>query len=389
MLVVLLVACLDDSSTTPPRVAATASRLPWTWVVDCAGGGDFLSIQDGIAAASSGDVVEVHACTYFGAIDFQGKTLRVEATAGPAATTLLAVPGSAAVKVKGGEGPGTALVGFTISGGGGIEDGVVDIEMSALLIEDCVITGGTGAYGLHSRSSHLVVRNSTVAGNAASSGWAVYAQRGGILLTGSTISCDGAAVGLHPTHGQFLVDRSTIDCTGGEAFRNEHAIGRIERSVLHGLAIHEGEAGNDDTSYFEDTVLDGGVVGDTGPIIVRNCIVTGGGITLDDADASTIEGTVIRDAPCGLDGQDSETTIRNNAWFGLTTDLCSGGSPVGLFGNIAADCQHTDPAAGDWTLQPGSPCIDAGPADPDYADVDGSPNDIGVYGGPFSQGGGW
>ena len=48
-----------------------------------------------------------------------------------------------------------------------------------------------------------------------------------------------------------------------------------------------------------------------------------------------------------------------------------------------------DPGAGDWTLGSGSPGVDAGPDASGYADVDGSRNDIGVYGGPFSIGGGW
>ena len=389
MLLALLAGCLDNSSTAPPVDAGFSPRAPWVWVVDCAGGGDFLTIQDAISAASSGDVVQVRPCTYFGAIDFQGKTIRVESTDGAASTTLLAVPGAAAVKVKGGEGPGTALVGFTVSGGGGIEDGVVDVEMSSFTLENSVVTGGTGAFGVHSRSSPMTIRGTTIAGNSATSGWAVYAQRGGVLLSGSTISCDGAAVGLLASHGQFLVERSTIACSGAESFRNEHAIGRIQRSHFAGVAVHEGEIGNDDTAFFEDTVVEGGITAIEGIVKIRNCVVTGGPIDLTNADLSVIEGTVIRDGLCGLSGQAAETIVRNNAWFGLTTDLCGGGSPAGLFGNLAADCNHTDAAAGDWTLQPGSPCIDAGPTDPTYNDVDGSINDIGVFGGPFSQGGGW
>ncbi len=39
-----------------------------------------------------------------------------------------------------------------------------------------------------------------------------------------------------------------------------------------------------------------------------------------------------------------------------------------------------DVEAGDWTLGPGSPAIDAGP--PDALDPDGTRADLGAYGGP-------
>jgi hypothetical protein len=61
---------------------------------------------------------------------------------------------------------------------------------------------------------------------------------------------------------------------------------------------------------------------------------------------------------------------------------------VGDATNVVVDCLHVDPVAGDWRLSPGSPCIDAGPTSADR-DVDGTRNDLGVYGGPMSQGGGW
>jgi M6 family metalloprotease-like protein len=69
-------------------------------------------------------------------------------------------------------------------------------------------------------------------------------------------------------------------------------------------------------------------------------------------------------------------------------------SEVAGSGNILADPLFSDPTAGsgisfnalssDWTLQAGSPAIDAGNPDPAYYDPDGSRNDMGAYGGPNS-----
>jgi hypothetical protein len=63
-----------------------------TIVVDAAGAGDHLTIQDGIAAASSGDTVLVRPGTYAGArnraLDFGGTRLRLWAPAGPESTII-------------------------------------------------------------------------------------------------------------------------------------------------------------------------------------------------------------------------------------------------------------------------------------------------------------
>ena len=53
---------------------------------------------------------------------------------------------------------------------------------------------------------------------------------------------------------------------------------------------------------------------------------------------------------------------------------------------LDTDPLFTDPENLDFTLQPGSPAIDAGDPDPAFDDVDGSRNDMGIFGGP---GGAW
>lgn len=388
MWLALLAAChLADAPPSPVASPAAVARAPKTWIVDCTGGGDFAAIPDAIAAAHSGDTISVRPCTYYGQLRYGGKSLRIASTDGAAVTTLVAPPGNAGVEVHDGEGPGTALVGFTVSGGGAVDEGGIDVEFSTFLVESCVVTGTNGTSAIHGRSSNLTVRKTTVTGNTASYGWMVYAQRGGLVLVDSQVDCDGVDVGVHTTHGSFFLDRDSVNCPTTQSFWNEHSIGRVQRSTLVGLAWHEGEGA--DECWLEDDVFVGGLLSTDGQIYVRNSVVVGAPIQLDNAVGSTIEGTVIRDAPCGIDHQKDANTIRNNAFFNLTADYCGGGSPVGSDGNLAEDCKHVSPATGDWHLKPTSPCIDAGPDLVEYRDPDGSRNDIGVYGGPKTQGGGW
>ncbi|MHC4403492.1 MAG: right-handed parallel beta-helix repeat-containing protein, partial [Planctomycetota bacterium] len=89
-----------------------------TWIVDQAGGGDFLAIQEGIDAASNGDMVLVADGTYTGAgnkdLDFGGKAITVESRTGPDNCIIDGEGNGRGVFFHNAEGPDSVLEGFTI-----------------------------------------------------------------------------------------------------------------------------------------------------------------------------------------------------------------------------------------------------------------------------------
>ena len=56
--------------------------------------------------------------------------------------------------------------------------------------------------------------------------------------------------------------------------------------------------------------------------------------------------------------------------------------------NISEDPLFVDLTSGNYLLQPGSPCIDTGRPGPEYFDLNGSRNDMGIFGGPYCWGAG-
>jgi hypothetical protein len=359
--------------------------------VDCEGGGDFDRLSDAVEAAQDGDEIAVAPCTYEETLDFRGKTLRVVATDGPE-TTILAPRGTAAgILAENGEGTGTLVEGFTVDGGGGGSYAAVHADFSSLRLVDVVVTGGRGFVSVYGKSADLALERVEISGNSPSYGTDLYASKGAVVATELDLRCDDARVGAFLGHGSAMFDRSTVSCPRGTSMDWEHAVGRIQRSTLSGdvVILHEDDH-FDDTVHLTNTVLDGSLSSTYGTLDVRNSIVTGGiALSLVYLD-TVVEGSAVLDARCGITSDSAELTVRNNLFHGNSANACGSlDDPAGSSGNLEADPEFRDPDAGDWRLGASSPGIDAGPDDDGYEDVDGSRNDVGVYGGPYSIGGGW
>ena len=102
-------------------------------------GRNYEKIQFAIDDANPDDPIRVMPGLYREAIDFKGKALRLFSSDGPEATTIDGTGSYHVVTCAGGEGPGTVLDGFTITGGkadGGLDEDFNDGNYKGWTIRD-------------------------------------------------------------------------------------------------------------------------------------------------------------------------------------------------------------------------------------------------------------
>ena len=135
--------------------------------------GDYGVIQDAIQAARDGDEIVVGAGRYCEAIDFLGKAITVRSSDGPSVTTIDATGlNTSVVTCWSGEGPGSVLEGFLITGGNGFWGGGMGNNYSSPTITNCTF-GGNNAYiggGMSNSYSSPTVTDCTFSRNTSSTG---------------------------------------------------------------------------------------------------------------------------------------------------------------------------------------------------------------------------
>jgi predicted outer membrane repeat protein len=145
-----------------------------TIYVDDDGPADFDNIQAAIDAAANGDEIEVAPGTYYEAIDFNGKAVRLYSSGGPDVTTINANGAHHVVQCESGEDESTVLEGFTITGGNaggwGRGGGMFNLSSSPTVMNCTFIANwaedqGGGMYNRTNSSPILI--NCTFVGNSA------------------------------------------------------------------------------------------------------------------------------------------------------------------------------------------------------------------------------
>lgn len=369
----------------PPSRSSVGPIGPPASIVDCNGAGNFTTIQAAVDAAPREGWIEVLPCTYKGAVDFRGKTLWIASSGGSAVTTLDS-DARTAILATHAEADGTALVGFTVNS----NVTGADVDHSALRLQDVVFASTGDQFVIDAEGADLELEGVTFA--ASNDAWdtVIGMDRGSLSAARTTIDCGTADRGLFLEHGSAFLDEVTIDCRGAgeESIEHENTVGRIQRSVIRGPSIWLSEDDHpEDRFIIENTVIAGDMEITNGSAFVRNSVLVNTEITMVNVTAPVFTSNVFLGGGCSLRADLPIVADHNDFWDNV--GWCDGAVLVGVDGNISVDPLFTNPAAGDYTIQAGSPLADAGNPEGKYADPDGSRNDIGLTGGRFSVLGGW
>ncbi|MBN1955906.1 MAG: BMP family ABC transporter substrate-binding protein [Anaerolineae bacterium] len=279
-------------------------------------------------------------------------------------------------------------------------------QADPVIVQNCTISGNQARRGgglAVTGCWYAAVADTAILSNTATDhyGGGVRVEEGAVLsMTDSFVSGNwapsGGGLAAETGADVTLLRTDVLSNTAGDG-GGGIGLWRQSRMVVHDSVIAGNEAG----------WLGGGIhVSDTDPEIelcLTNCLVTGnraegGGVGIDNWGRAILMNVTLADNVCmgqdcvgGLFNQwdSSVATVTNSILWGNDvadfaqvsstfaidySDVGTATAPVSGTGNISADPLFA--GAGDYHLQVGSPCIDAGtPEGAPLADLDGNPRD--------------
>ena len=301
----------------------------------------FATIQHGINSASDDDTVLVATGTYVENINFNGKNIVVTSIEGAENTVIDGNQNGPVVVFESEEDSTTVLSDFTISNGMSLWDyfgGGIRILNSSPVIKNNIIEYNTGdewycnGIGIWMINSSTLIKNNIIRNNNDGYwGSGIYMeQSNNVTLSNNKIYDNigfdgygvtlGGGVYIDSSQNISLVDNLIINNYGWEG--SSLCISSSSCIIVNNTFYGHDWSWNTIRSWNTD-------------IILINCIIWSNGDTQIDASGADTE-IIVRysDIKNGYDGE----------------------------GNIDADPMFGDLANGDYTLQEGSPCIDAGTA---------------------------
>ncbi|MCA8960664.1 MAG: hypothetical protein KDC38_09135 [Planctomycetes bacterium] len=389
------------------------------------------TIQAAIVAANNGDTVSVDAGVYLETIDFLGKAITVIAPAGPASTTIDGAGVGPVVQFVAGEGPGSILSGFTVTGGSALQGAGLSCVDSNPTLTGCWILDNVlgGNVSLKNSPGPLTIEGCIIAGGTSSNfGGGILCDNVDLVLVDCTVS-DNLSEQIG---GGLSVNFSSPGAPPFNAIQITDCLfeGNVSYSFGGGVAIRSAELLAQGVVFRENAASIGGggialCCGANG--IVSDCrlientgLAWGGGVLCDGAENfewvrclfagnessisggavdTTVNGTNLAFDRCTFVANDSGSASALNLQFSSTATITNsivwdnvGGSFAGAatvsfsdveYGYagvaiISVDPEFVDPVNGNYALAPTSPCIDAGDPASD-PDPDGSVADLGAF----------
>ncbi|MEA5556276.1 choice-of-anchor Q domain-containing protein [Nodularia spumigena] len=307
----------------------------------------FPTIQAAINAAVDGDHVLVAPGTYAERINLRGKAITVRSTEG-AASTIIDGNGQNAfvVTINAGEGMGTVLDGFTITGaagtltGPGPSGGGVHIAGTSPRLTNLIITGNRGQFGAGMKISGgaPMVSSTRFEANNALIGGGIYVAFGAPILSalsfdgntavnnGGAIAVDGGSITLRNS----TMTDNTANSFGGAIYMN-HTNATISGVRAEGNGtVEQGAYGSLTFSTFGGGGLYGTNV--SGQIrdsrFVDNAAAAGGGLYFASSSPITVVNTVVSDNLSGIAGAG---VYANSASPNIINCTIVGNFPGGIF----------------------------------------------------------
>jgi len=318
----------------------------------------YQTLQDAVQAAAPGDTVLVAPGTYrlfFDNLLMGSKDITVISSAGPGETAITGRGSRPVITI--GQRSRAVIEGFTItretdsdlmpSQGGAIYCSAG----SAPVIRNNIIINNRAVFGAGifcDVQSTPVIRGNTLKGNIAdTAGGAIFAEHSRAVITGNLFTDNSAG------------------SSGGAL-----ACNRDSSRIFNNIFWKNG------ADYGGAISCDRAAVWIYNNTLVSNIARRGAGIMVDRGSVRLINLIFYHNRHGDLFLKGTGPAARP-----IFSDMQES-SFAGMNGNIAEDPMFADTSAGDFHLQPDSPCIGSGSHDPFYRNMDGSYNDMGAYGGP-------
>jgi parallel beta-helix repeat protein len=286
------------------------------------------------------------------------------------------------------------------------DGGGISLLISEATISNCTLSGNSASYGggIYCQESGASVYNSGISGNSAFNGGGIYCYYASPTINSCTISGNTASSGGGITC-NYSSNPVLNDCTisensassGGGIVCLDYSFPTISYcSIIGNSAVTRGggfycgsgarPSINNCNISANSALTGGGIFSNSRSIpTINNCAVInnlGEGIYVNDhydGDGSAV--VTFSDFHNNSEGDFGGESVDPN--FGVIVDTNANGDPCDAYFNISLDPLYVDPSNGDYHLQEGSPCIDAGHPD-SPPDPDGTVADIGAF--YFDQG---